>query len=47
MYMLAMVLKGELAEQQSLYVIDDYVNAKTLQLLSQKQLNPIQIVTTD
>jgi hypothetical protein len=23
------------------------VNAKTLQLLSQKQLNPIQIVTTD
>jgi phage portal protein BeeE len=33
--------------EKSIYVIDDYVNAKTLQLLSQKQLNPMQIVTTD
>ena len=36
-YMLATVLRGELAEQQSIYVVDDYVNTKTLQLLSQKQ----------
>ena len=63
-YMLATVLRGELAEQQSIfimrtfremrhyirqnqqfvtqaeksiYVVDDYMNAKTLQLLSQKK----------
>lgn len=63
-YMLATVLRGKLAEQQSIfimrtfremrhyimqnqqfvtqaeksiYVVDDYVNAKTLQLLSQKK----------
>ena len=55
-YMLATVLRGELAEQQSIfimrafremryymqattsiYVVDDYMNTKTLQLLSQKK----------
>ncbi|MGN0424976.1 MAG: ORF6N domain-containing protein, partial [Acetatifactor sp.] len=46
-YMLATVLRGELAEQQSIYVVDDYVNTKTLQLLSQKQAGVEVILFTE
>ena len=56
-YMLATVLKGELADvayidiyqqaTKSIYVVDDYMNTKTLQLLSQKQSGVEVILFTE
>ncbi|MCR4561485.1 MAG: ORF6N domain-containing protein [Bacteroidales bacterium] len=36
-YMLATVLRGEVAEQQSIFVIDNYIDIKTLNLLKYKK----------